>query len=69
MKAYNLRCWVEKGWMPGMYRISWTLDGISPKTRKRYSRVTNKLTNKWGAKRFCTKWGLKFPEMKIEEMK
>ncbi len=61
MKAYNLKCWAEEGWME-IYRISWTLDGISPKTRKRYSRVTNKLTNKCGANVFVKNGDCNFPK-------
>jgi len=64
MKSYNHKCWFEKeglGWLD-CWRISWVLDGQHQKSGKKYSRKIKKTASEYTAKRFCKKWGLKFPK-------
>jgi len=44
------------------YRISWTVDRYVKGSRLRYPTTFRRDTNEAGARRFCKKWGLDFPE-------
>lgn len=48
----------------GEYEISWSIDVYYPDSRQRFPRRIRRHTDEAGARRFCKKWGLAFPEPK-----
>jgi hypothetical protein len=48
----------------GYYRISWVIDFYYPNKMYRTPRGFERITDEKGARRFCKKWGIKFPEGK-----
>jgi hypothetical protein len=44
------------------YRISWVVDRYYEGSRLRWPMTMRRDTDEKGARRFCKKWGIKFPE-------
>jgi hypothetical protein len=57
--SYGHSC---KKWLYDLYEMSWTVDYYYPDSRLRYPRTFRRITGKFGAKKFCKKWDLIFPE-------
>ena len=46
------------------YTISWVWDRYCSGSRLRFPQVTRRYTDEKGARRFCKKWDIEFPEEK-----
>jgi hypothetical protein len=49
-------------WGRDDYEISWLVDRYYTGVRMRFPRTGRRYTDEAGARRFCKKWGCKFPE-------
>ncbi len=48
--------------MGGYYRISWSFDYKVHGSRLRFTRTMERDTDEKGARKFCKKWNVEFPE-------
>jgi hypothetical protein len=49
-------------WYGVFYRISWIVDRYYPGSRLRHPTTFTRDTDEAGARRFCKRWDLEFPE-------
>lgn len=60
-ESYNQYCRYHSGF-GGWWEIGWTFDRYYRSSRLRHPQTMSKATDEAGARRFCKKWGIKFPE-------
>lgn len=58
-ESYDHRCRRHSG---NFFTISWTVDKYREGCRLRWPATYRRDTDEKGARRFCKKWGIKFPE-------
>lgn len=54
---------------PGFYWIGWTMDRYYEGSRLRHPQSYQRDTDERGARRFCKKWGVAFPEAERQGVK
>ena len=59
-RSYNHDCEIDFDF--GGYWLTWTVDYYYADSRLRYPRQFRRDTDEAGARRFCKRWGIEFPE-------
>lgn len=64
-RVMGIGCVYVRGWGGG-WRISWTYDRYYAGSRLRFPTTISRDTDEAGARRFCKKWDIVFPEREVK---